>query len=245
MTPSLGTLRWTLTGPGAGGGGSAAAAIRAPRSLPAAGGRDRTGQGLGQDAVADDVDQVPVEPQRDPAAGQLRADLDPVTGQVGDPVAVDGPVDLDHRAAGQGAGLAGGCAGGGPAGLRRASAAGQVLGVQAGRDGLDQLAADEHMHGELVGPHVGELPGPLSAHLDPLYRGEHAEHAAGRDHGVELDRSGRLRAEQAATPAGRPRAGSGDGCGADPARPGSGRVPGRNRLAGVAMSSAWCGRAWL
>ena len=40
-------------------------------------------------------------------------------------------------------------------------------------------------------------------------------------------------------------AGSGAGCGAGPARPGSGRVPGRNRLAGVAMPSAWCGRAWL
>ena len=37
---------------------------------------------------------------------------------------------------------------------------GQVLGVQAGRHGLDQLPADEHVHGELIGPHVGELPGP-------------------------------------------------------------------------------------
>ena len=32
MTPSRGTLRWTLTGPGAG-GGIVAAAMRAPRSL--------------------------------------------------------------------------------------------------------------------------------------------------------------------------------------------------------------------
>ena len=90
------------------------------------------------------------------------------------------------------------------------------------------------MDAELVGPHVGELPAPGSTHLDPPHRGEHAEHAAGRDHGVELDRSRRLRAEQERHRPGRPgRAGSGNGCGADPARPGSGRVPGRNKLAGV------------
>ena len=90
-------------GPGAG-AGSAVAAIRAPRSL--AGRRAGWGwQGFGQDAVVDDVHEVPVEPQGDAAAGQLGADLDPLAGQVGDPVAVDGPVDLDHRAAGQGARL--------------------------------------------------------------------------------------------------------------------------------------------
>ena len=126
------------------------------------GGRDRAGQRLGQDAAADDVDQVPVQPQRDPAAGQLRADLDPVPGQVGDPVAVDVPVDLDDGAAGQGAGLGrAGCGGRRPGRARAAHLQrGQVLGVQAGRDGLDQLPADEHVHGELIGPHVGELPGP-------------------------------------------------------------------------------------
>ena len=177
MTPSLGTLRWTLTGPGAG-AGSAAAAIRAPRSLRAVAGRDGAGQGLGQDAAADDVHEVPVEPQRDPAAGQLGADLDPLAGQVGDPVAVDGPVDLDHGAAGQGAGPGRGGRGGRRPG--RAGAAhlqhGQVLGVQAGRHGLGQLPADEHVHGELIGPHVRELPGPGGAHLDPLHRRDHAEH---------------------------------------------------------------------
>ncbi len=88
----------------------------------AAGGRDRAGQGLGQDTVADDVDQVPVEPERDPAAGQFGADLDPVTGQIGDPVCVGGPVDLDRCAARQRARLGrGGRPGwwpaGGPAGL--------------------------------------------------------------------------------------------------------------------------------
>ena len=244
MTPSRGTLRWTLTGPGAGGGQRGRGDPRAAQ-LAAVGGRDRAGQRLGQDAVADDVDQVPVQPQRDPAAGQLGADLDPVPGQVGDPVGVDGPVDLDHRAAGQGTGLGrAGCRGRRPGRARAAHLQrGQVLGVQAGRHGLDQLPADEHVHGELIGPHVRELPGPLSAQLDPLHRGNHGQHAAGRDHRVELDGSRRLRAEQhRRRPARRLRA-----LAAGPARPGtgSGWVPGRNKLAGVAMPSAWCGRAWL
>jgi hypothetical protein len=45
--PSRGTLRCTLTGPGAG-DGSTVAAIRAPRSLAPADGRDRAGHGLGR-----------------------------------------------------------------------------------------------------------------------------------------------------------------------------------------------------
>jgi hypothetical protein len=56
---------------------------------------------------------------------------------------------------------------------------GQVLGVKAGRHGLDQLPADEHVLGELVSPYVRELPGPL-----------------GVNHRVELDGFRRLRAEQ-------------------------------------------------
>ena len=35
-------------------------------------GGDGRGQGLGEDAVVDDVDEVPVEPERDLAAGQFR-----------------------------------------------------------------------------------------------------------------------------------------------------------------------------
>jgi hypothetical protein len=109
------------------------------------------------------VHEVAVEPQRDPAACQLGADLDPLAGQVGDPAAVDGPVDLDHGAAGQGPGQGQGRGGCGGRRAGRAGAAhlqhGQVLDVQAGRDGLDQLPADEHVHGELIGPHVRELPG--------------------------------------------------------------------------------------
>jgi hypothetical protein len=46
------------------GRGDAGAAQRAAVSR-----RDRAGQGLGQGAVVDDVDEVPVEPQRDPIAG--------------------------------------------------------------------------------------------------------------------------------------------------------------------------------
>jgi hypothetical protein len=96
-----------------------------------------------------------------------------VPGQVGDAVAVDVPVDLDHRAARQRAGLGrvGRC------GRRpgRAGAAhlerGQVFGVQAGRERLGQLPADEHVDAVLVGPHVGELTGPDRAQLDPLHRG--------------------------------------------------------------------------
>jgi hypothetical protein len=40
-------------------------------------------------------------------------------------------------------------------------------------------------------------------------------------------------------------AGSGAGRGAGTSADGSGSAPGRNKLPGVAISSAWCGRAWL
>ena len=79
-------------------------ATRAAQPGPAVGG-NRGRQGLGEDAVGDDMDEVPVKPERDPGAGQFRADLDLVPGEVCVPVDVDGPADLDHGAGGQGGGL--------------------------------------------------------------------------------------------------------------------------------------------
>lgn len=51
----------------------------------------------------------------------------------------------------------------------------------------ERVAAQSHQFAAL---HSGlDMPGPLRAHLDPLHRGNHPEHAAGRDHRVELDGS--------------------------------------------------------
>jgi hypothetical protein len=89
---------------------------------------------------------------------------------------------------------------------------------------------------------VGELPGPLRAHLDPLHRGDHAEHAAGGDHRVELDCSRGLRADQHWRRPGRP---GGFRWLRDWHGQGWSWLGARNKVAGVAMSSAWCGRAWF
>jgi hypothetical protein len=100
-----------------------------------------------------------------PARRQPQAKADPVSRRAkfrrhGDPVAVDGAVDLDHRPAGQDT-----RPGGGGRRWRRAGRASAahpqrdpVLAVQAGRHGLDQLPADEHMDAGLVSPYVRELP---------------------------------------------------------------------------------------
>jgi hypothetical protein len=62
--------------------------------------------------------RCPVQPQRDPAAGQRGAHLDPVPGQVSDPAGVDIPVDSTTVPPGRAQALAGlGAAGGGSAGL--------------------------------------------------------------------------------------------------------------------------------
>ena len=131
--------------------------MRAPRSVARSAGWDRAGQGLGQDAAADDVDQVAVQPRRDPAAGQPPAPiLTRWLSQVGDAVAVDDrgrprppcrpatrrlwPGRVPRAAAWPGGRAA--------AHLDR----GQVLRVRAGRNRLDQLSADEYVHGVLVGP---------------------------------------------------------------------------------------------
>ena len=54
-----------------------------------------------------------------------------------------------------------GAAGGGPAGLApRIFSVARSSASRLDGHGLDQLAADEHVHGELIGPHVRELPGP-------------------------------------------------------------------------------------
>ena len=109
-------------------------------------------------------------------------------------------VDLDHRAAGQGAGAWPPRRGGRRPGRARAAHAqiAEVLGVQVGRHGLDQFAVDEDVDGVLVGPHVRELPGAPGAHPDPLHRGDDREQAAGGDDGVELDRTGRRQQHQPA-----------------------------------------------
>ena len=244
MTPSLGTLRWTLTGPGAG-AGSGVAAIRAPRSLA----RWSAGTGEGRVLARTPSRMTWMRCPSSRSVTLLRAssgaDLDLAPGEVGVPVDVDGPVDLDH-----GAGRQGGRAGGrGHRGRRagRGGAAhpqlGQVLGVQAGRHGLDELAADADVDGDLVGPDAGDLPGQGRAHLEPLDPGQHAEHSGGRDHRLELDRRRLTATGPGAGPARRRRA----AClprgrrGRLPVR----ETPGRNRLAGVAMSSDWCGLAWL
>src|SRR3954454_23855602 len=83
MTPSRGTCRWTLIGPGCGWrqlGGRDARAVYTGSLV----GGDWRGQGLGQDSVVDDVDEVPVEAEGDLLAGQSGADLQAVFGQVGD-----------------------------------------------------------------------------------------------------------------------------------------------------------------
>jgi hypothetical protein len=49
----------------------------------------------------DDVDEVAVQAEGDALASQLGADLQTMSGQVGDSVAVDGAVDLDDCAGGQ------------------------------------------------------------------------------------------------------------------------------------------------
>jgi hypothetical protein len=69
-------------------------------------GRDRGGTGSCQGTVTGDVEEVPVEPERDSAASQLSTDLEPTPAKVGDPVAIDGwnrparyprPVPIDHN----------------------------------------------------------------------------------------------------------------------------------------------------
>ena len=51
----------------------------------------------------------------------------------------------------------------------------QILGVEDGRHGLDELSVDEDVHGVLIDPHVRSLPGSLGAHADPLNRRDHRE----------------------------------------------------------------------
>jgi hypothetical protein len=137
------------------------------------------------------VEEVPVEPEGDLAAGQFRADLDLVPGEVGVPAGVDGPVHLDRGADGQHGGPGGGGQRGRRAGRGRAAhpQLGQVLGAQAGRHGLHQLPADAHVNGHLISPDAGGLPCQGRAHLEPLDPGQHAEHPGGRDHRLELDRA--------------------------------------------------------
>ena len=230
MTPSRGTLRWTLTGPGAG-GGSGAAAIRAPRSVA----RPAAGMGLGRVLARTPSLMTWIRCPSSRSVTRRRASSAPILTRCPARSAIPLPSTVRSTSMtvppGRAPALAGaGAAGGGPAGRGAAHLQrGQVLGVQAGRHGLDQLAADEHVHGELIGPHVGELPGPGRAHLDPLDRGDHAEHAAGRDHRVELDGPRRLGAEQHAAPARRLRALA---AGTGAARAGSGWVPGPEQAGG-------------
>jgi hypothetical protein len=191
------------------------------------------------------VDEVPVQPQRDPAAGQIWADLEPVAGQAGGTVAVHGPVNLDHGPSGQGTGPGGGgrCGrwpGWGGAAYRQR---GQVFGVQAGWGGPGELAVDEHVHGELVGPHVGELParaGPSligctagSTPSTPLAEITVPDSTAPADCAPISTGAG---------PGWAAASGAGRGDGTTAAGVSSGWEPGRNRLAGVAMSIAWWGR---
>ena len=59
-------------------------------------GRDRGGHGPGQHAVDDQVQQLPVEAQGDPAAGVLEPDRDRGSGQGDHADAIGGAVDLDR-----------------------------------------------------------------------------------------------------------------------------------------------------
>ena len=64
-------------------------------------GRDRAGQGAGQDAVEDQVQKWSVQAEGDTAAGVLEPDRDRAAGNGDNANAVGGAVDLDRQPGGQ------------------------------------------------------------------------------------------------------------------------------------------------
>jgi hypothetical protein len=95
-------------------------------------------------------------------------------GQFGVAVDVDMAIDFDHGGSREGAGTAHRHRGWRWSNWARAAHAqiAKVLGVEAGRRRLDQLAADEDVNGVLVDPDVRALPTAVGAHTDPLHRGD-------------------------------------------------------------------------
>jgi len=115
-----------------------------------------------------------VEPQGDVGAGQVRANLDLASRQVGDPVDVDSPDHLVHGADGQGADA-------GRGEQRGRQPAGAVPRIRSSAkfsaSGLD---------GTVLIDCLPMLTGTVT--LCVLTR-QHAEHVDGRDHRLELDRA--------------------------------------------------------
>jgi hypothetical protein len=99
--------------------------------------RDGAGQGADDDACGQDVCDRPVQPQGDALPGQWQPGADHVVAQADIAGCVDGPVDLGHvpGCGGQRRRPGGLCSGGGEAG--------QVAGVEPGRQGLDPVAAEQ------------------------------------------------------------------------------------------------------
>lgn len=123
---------------------------------------DGRGRGVGQQSVVDCVEEVPVEPQGDPLAGELGTDLHPAPREIDQAVRGHGAVDFERLLGGDVAHLLYSWHSGWRPG--RVGAAEpelvQVFRVQVGRHGLDQLAVDEDLDCVSIGPDMGPLPRP-------------------------------------------------------------------------------------
>ena len=151
-----------MTTSGSGRRGGWAVPGRAPRSRGRAWLRDRAGDGADQGAVGQDVGDRAVQPQGDALPGQRQPGADDVIAEADVARGVHGPLDLDHVA---------GCRGQRrrPGGLRTGGGeAGQVAGVQPGRQGLDPVPVQQDVDPVQAGPEPDGAAGHRGAEPDLL-----------------------------------------------------------------------------